>query len=162
MSTHDQFESILDEACNELSPEGLIELEHTTVFLINSKRIIMMKKLMYLTGLAGSISLTAGVAFTLLQMPGGYPLFSVGLLVLLLVFVPLFTLERFKVVIAKKLSERLKLILGATAALITGLSVLFKIMHLQGADVLLLLGAFVFSLGFLPFLFFTMYKKSIA
>jgi hypothetical protein len=33
---------------------------------------------------------------------------------------------------------------------------------LQGADLLLMLGAFVFAFGFLPFYFFTMYKKSIA
>jgi hypothetical protein len=56
----------------------------------------------------------------------------------------------------------LKIILGVTASIILGLAGLFKIMHLQGADTLLLIGAIVFALGFLPFFFFTMYKKAVA
>ena len=35
------FEQLLLEASEELAPNGLIELEQTTVFLLNSKRIIM-------------------------------------------------------------------------------------------------------------------------
>ena len=156
------FEQLLLEASEELAPNGLIELEQTTVFLLNSKRLIIMKKLMYLVGLIGSITLTAGVVFKLLNFPGGYELFIAGFLTLLLLFIPLFAFDRYKVAISKALSERLKLILGTLAAVITGLSGLFKIMHLQGAEFLLMLGAVVFAIGFLPFLFFTMYKKSIA
>ena len=161
LSSNKSFDQLLEEATDELAPQGLAELEKRTVFLLNSKRIIIMKKSMYLIGLLGSISLTAGVAFKLLNMPGGYELFSVGLIVLLLVFVPLLALDKYKVAISQALSERMKIILGVLAAVITGLSGLFKIMHLQGAEMLLLLGAFIFALGFLPFLFFTMYKKSI-
>lgn len=156
------FDQVLQAAVFDLAPNGLKDIQHQTVFLLNSKRIIAMKKLMYLIGFLGAITLTAGVTLKLLNMPWAYELFSVGFLTLLLVFVPLLAFDRYKVAISKALSERLKIILGTTAAVTTGLAGLFKLLHLQGAEVLLMLGAIVFAVGFLPFFFFTMYKKSVA
>jgi hypothetical protein len=156
------FEHLLDKAIMDLAPNGLIEIQHKTIFLLNSKRIIFIKKLMSLIGFIGSITLTAGVTFKLLRMPFGTELFTVGFLTLLLIFIPLIVIDRYKISLSKSISVQLKLILGVIAAIITGLSGLFKLMHLQGADLLLILGAFIFGLGFLPFYFFTMYKKSVS
>lgn len=156
------FEDLLNKAVADLAPNGLIEIEHQTMFLLNAKRILAMKKVMYFIGFIGSLSLTGGVTFKLLNMPAANQFFMVGYLTLLLVFIPLLTFDRYKVAIARALSERLKIILGASAAVISGLAGLFKILHLQGASVLLMAGAFIFAFGFLPFFFFTMYKKSIA
>jgi hypothetical protein len=152
----------LEDAVDELAPEGLLEMQNKTMFLLNSRRIMIMKKLTYLIGFFGSLALTAGVTFKLLQMPGANALFSIGYLTLFLAFIPLLAVDRYKVSIVRVLSERLKIILGVTASIILGLAGLFKIMHLQGADTLLLIGAIVFALGFLPFFFFTMYKKAVA
>lgn len=156
------FEALLQEAIAELAPNGLEELESQTVFLLNIKRIRIMKKLIYLIGFIGAVTLTVGVTFKLLNYGGAYELFSIGLFVLLLIFIPLMTIDHYKVAISKALSERMKFVLGGIASIVTGLSVVFKLLHLQGAEFLLLLGAFIFAVGFLPFLFFTMYKKSIA
>lgn len=156
------FDQSLQKALIELAPHGLAEIQRQTIFLLNAKRIIIMKKLMYLIGFIGAATLAGGVTFKLLNITGGNELFTIGFLTLLLVFVPLLAIDRYKVAIARALSDRLKIIFGLLAAVITGLSGLFKLLHLQGADILLLLGAFVFVVGFLPFLFFTMYKKSIS
>lgn len=156
------FEQLLDKAVNDLAPNGLIEIQHKTIFLLNSKRIIIMKKLMYLIGFIGSVTLAAGVTFKLLNMPYGTELFIVGFLTLLLVFVPILAIDRYKVTISKSITVKLKIILGVVAAVAIGLSGLFKLMHLQGAELLLMLGAFVLIFGFLPFYFFTMYKKSVS
>ena len=156
------FQQLLNQALFDLAPNGLEDIENKTIFLLNSKRILIMKKLLYLTGFIGAVTLTAGVTFKLLYIPYGFELFTIGFLTLLLVFIPLLAFDRYKVAISKALNERIKIILGTAAAVITGLAGLFKLMHLQGADMLLLAGAFIFAFGFLPFLFFTMYKKSIA
>lgn len=156
------FEQLLDKATMDLAPNGLIEIQQKTIYLLNSKRIIIVKRLMYLIGFIGSITLTSGVTFKLLQMPFGTELFTVGFLTLLLIFVPLIAIDRYKVSLSKAISVKLKIILGVVAAVVTGLSGLFKLMHLQGADLLLMLGAFAFAFGFLPFYFFTMYKKSVS
>ena len=156
------FEQSFKEAIEELAPNGLINIERKTFFLLNLKRIIMMKKLMYLIGFVGAFALTVGVTFKLLLYPGANMFFMIGFLTLLLVFVPMLTFDMYKVSIARALSERLKIILGCIAAIVTGFAGVFKLFELQGVSVLLLIGAFIFAVGFLPFLFFTMYKKSIA
>jgi len=121
----------------------------------------MMKKLMFLIGFLGSVIFTSGVMFKLLHLPGANKLYIVGFLVLLLVFIPLFAFDKYKAAVSSTLSERLKIILGGASALITGVSGLFKLMHLQGADLFLILGTFVFVVGFLPLFFYSLYKKSI-
>ena len=121
-----------------------------------------MKMLMYLIGFIGSVALTGGVTFKLLQFPGANHLFIGGYLTLCLIFIPLLAIERLKVSSTKVQSERLKIILGLISSIILGLAGLFKIMHLQGADWLLILGAIMFAAGFLPLFFFTMYRKSIS
>ncbi len=156
------FDQSFNDAVRELAPNGLIDIERKTFFLLNSKRIIMMKKVMYLIGFIGSFALTIGVTFKLLLYPGANMFFMIGFLTLLWVFVPMLTFDKYKVAIAKALSERLKIVLGCVAAIVTGLAGVFKLLHWQGAAFLLLAGAFIFAVGFLPFLFFTMYKKSIA
>lgn len=156
------FEQLFNEAVTELAPNGLMDIEHETIFLLNANRIKMMKKLTYLIGFMSVLAFTAGVMFKLLHWPGAGQLFMTGYLTLFLVFIPLLAFDRFKVSIAKVLSERLKIIFGLSASVAIGLGGLFKIMHLQGAELLLILGAIVFAMGFLPFFFFTMYKKSIS
>lgn len=156
------FEQLLDEAIQKLAPNGLLEIQQMTIFLLNSKRIIMMKRLMYTTGFIGAVILTAGATFKLLYLPYGGPLFIVGSVLLFLVFFPLLALDKYKVAISKTISVRLKFVFGFSAALFIGVSVMFKIMHLQGAPLLLAIGSLLFAFGFLPFFFFTMYKGSIS
>ena len=155
------FENRLKEAIDDLAPDGLARLETETVFLLNSKKLIYMKKLMYLVGLGSSMTLAMGICFKLLHWPGGDELLTYGFISFTLLFLPMTMIDKFKVKIQKSLSERLRYVLGALSAVITGLSVLFKILHLQGADFLLLGGAVLFSFGFLPFLFFTNYRKAV-
>ena len=120
-----------------------------------------MKKLMYIIGLVSAISLSMGWLFKTLHLPGGQELFIYGFIGLALIFLPMLAISKYKTNINKVLSERLKIILGFSSVFITGVSVVFKIAHLQGANVLLLTGIILFSFGFLPLLFFRMYKKSI-
>jgi len=156
------FKDLLDNAIMDLAPNGLIEIQHKTIFLLNSNRIYIMKKLMYLIGFISSLTLTAGVTFKLLNIPFGTELFTVGFLTTLLIFIPLLAIDRYKVHLSKAISGKIKIISGVVAAIFTGLSVIFKLMHLQGSQFLLILGALIFAFGFLPFYFFTMYKKSVS
>lgn len=158
----ESFDLALQKAVDELAPDGLNDIEQKTIFLLNYKRIIMMKRFMYVIGFVGAFTLTAGVTFKILHYPYANMLSTIGFLVLLLIYVPLLAFDKYKVAIASSLSERLKIIMGCLSGAIVGLSVLFKIFHWQGASILLLAGAFIFAVGFLPFLFFTMYKKSVS
>jgi hypothetical protein len=160
--TRESFDVKLKYAILDLAPYGLKQLEHETVRLLNYNRIKAMKKLMYTTGFLGAVATTLGVMFKILHWPGADELFVVGYILLLLIFVPLSVIDRFKVILTKALPEKLRAFTGVVAALAGGMAGVFKIMHLPGADQLLITGALVFAFGFLPFLFFTLYKKSIA
>lgn len=115
-----------------------------------------MKKITYVFGLISSMATTMGITFKLLHWPGADELITFGFLSFLLLFIPLVVIPKLK------LSNSLISIVGLLSAVITGLSILFKLLHLQGGDVLLITGAALFSFGFLPFLFFNMYKKSVS
>ncbi|NEN23041.1 hypothetical protein G3O08_05950 [Cryomorpha ignava] len=156
------FDQLLNEAINDLAPHGLKQLENRTLFLLNSNRIIIMKKLMYSIGFIGALILTIGITFKLLHYPLANVLSITGLVLLFLVFMPLLALDRYKVAISRTLTEKMKFILGFSSVAIIGISILFKFFHLQGANILLVLGTFLFAFGFLPFLFFTMYKNSMS
>ena len=160
--TRESFDVQLKYAILDLAPYGLKQLEHETIRLLNYNRIKAMKKIMYTTGFLGAVSTTGGVMFKLLHWPGADQLFVAGFIVLVLVFVPLSIVDRFKVILTKALPEKLRAFTGVIAALAGGTAIIFKLLHLPGADLLLITGGLVFAFGFLPFLFFTLYKKSIA
>ncbi|CAA9527363.1 MAG: hypothetical protein AVDCRST_MAG96-3320 [uncultured Segetibacter sp.] len=157
----DSFTAAYAYAYQEICPNGLDEIQKETIYLLTSKKVIAMKKLMYFTGLVTSISVSIGWLFKLLNWPGGGDLFTYGFLGFVLIFLPMLAVDRYKLAFNKVLGERLKVILGFSSAIITGLAVMFKLMHLQGASILLILGTVMFSFGFLPFLFFRMYRKSV-
>ncbi|MEK6478116.1 hypothetical protein WJR50_11295 [Catalinimonas sp. 4WD22] len=155
------FDAAYDKAIVQLSPNGLNEIQGETVFLLNFNKIIRMKKIMYAIGLLASMSVSIGYLFIILRWPGGPNMFNYGILAFVLIFLPLLAIDRYKVNISQALSEKIRLILGFSSAFLTGLSVVFKLLHLQGATILIILGAMLFAFGFLPFLFFRMYKRSI-
>ena len=154
MDNGNDFDPALQEALNELAPYGLDAIQLQTFYLLRSPKIIFMKKIMYLIGLitAGAISL--GWLFTVLRWPGGYELFNYGFLGFLLLFIPLLAIDRYKVTLKKALSEKLKILIGSVSGIIVGISLVFKFLHLQGADQVLLVGMLMFTFGFLPVFIF--------
>jgi hypothetical protein len=145
-----------------ICPGGFAQIEKETLFLLNAKRIMVMKKLMYFIGLISAMSISLGWLFKILHWPGGGELFTYGFLAFVLLFLPLLAIDRYKLNLQAAMSEKLRLALGFGSAIVTGLAVLFKMLHLQGADMLLIGGALLFVFGFLPFLFFRMYRKAIS
>jgi hypothetical protein len=156
------FKNSLKEAIDELAPDGLDAIQRETIFLLNSTKIMIMKKIMYSIGLITSISMTMGILAKLLHWPGSEELFTYGFVGFLLLFLPMLAIDRYKHNLSKSLSEKLRIGLGYLSAFLLVFSIAFKLFHLTGANLLLLSGMCIFSFGFLPFLFFNMYKKSLS
>ncbi|HRG79890.1 MAG TPA: hypothetical protein PL167_09780 [Cyclobacteriaceae bacterium] len=162
MTNGSEFEISLKEALDELAPDGLNTIQRETIFLLNSTKIILMKKIMYSIGLITSIAMTMGILAKLLHWPGAEELFTYGFVGFLLLFLPMLAIDRYKHNLSKSLSEKLRIGFGYLSAFLIVFSIFFKLFHLDGANLLLLSGMCVFSFGFLPFLFFNMYKKSVS
>ncbi len=156
------FDESLNEAITDLAPNGLKDLEIQTRYLLNSKRIITMKKLMYLIGFLGAATLSSGMIFKLMHWPGANVMSVAGLVALVFVFVPLLALDFYRYEVSKALSNRFRFFSGVIATVLIAVSIVFKMLHLQGAGVLLVVGGFIFVFAFLPFLFFSLYKKSVS
>ena len=162
MDKGNHFDSAFREALQEVAPYGLDAIQLETFYLLRSPKIIFMKKVMYLIGLISAVALSLGWLFNVLSWPGGRELFNYGFLGFLLLFVPLLAIDRYKVTLRKALPEKLKILIGSVSGIIVGISLVFKFLHLQGADQVLIVGMLMFTFGFLPFLFFSMYKKAVS
>jgi len=119
-----------------------------------------MKKFIYVIGFIGAAMLVGGVTLKVLNMSGGYELYMIGLVLILLGFMPFLVINKNRETGTSL--DRWKSIAGVVSSVVVGLSVLFKLLHLQGTEFLLLAGATVFAVGFLPLFFISMYRKSAA
>lgn len=162
VSVGQDFETALREAARELAPDGLADLQEKTIFLLNSKKIILMKKVTFLIGALSAMSLVLGWTFAVLHWLGARELFLGGLFGFVFVFLPLLIIDRYKRKIRWMLSDKIKYITGFVSCVTMSVGAIFKVMHLPGADQLLLIGTLLMTLGFVPFLFFTMYRKSLS
>ena len=128
---------------------------------INSKKIITMKKMMYLIGLLASMSMTLGWLFKYLNWKGGGDMLTYGMICFLLIFLPMLAIDRYKMTLGKALSEKLKIIFGFSGAMVAGIGIVLRTSGMQYGTLLVLIGTLIIAFGFLPFLFFRMYRKSI-
>ena len=161
LSTGISFNDAFVEAMKELAPDGLHELQQETIFLLNNEKTVYMKKVTYLIGLLSTMCYSIGWTFRILQWPGGFELANYGLMAFVFLFLPMLAVNYLKFKIHKAASERWYILLCFLSAGLMGLTTIFKMLHLQGADLLLLISAFVFSFAYLPMLFFNLYQKSI-
>ena len=155
------FEKALEKAYQQTAPNGLGEIQNETIFLLNYSKIMFMKRLMYVVGYLFTVTWIAGIAFKLLHLAGAGVLLGIGALGLAFIFIPMFLINRYKNFAREVLSERLKWIFGGISFLLLVTSITMKLLHLMGAGLMLGLSFLIFGIGFLPFLFFTMYKKSV-
>ncbi len=154
------FPEAYEIAYQQTTPNGFEEIQRETVFLLNHKKIIIMKQLTYISGYLFALSTTAGAFFKIMHFPGAIILLFGGMLGISFMFLPLLLINKFKNKMFSVLSEKLKWVFGSVSLMTIITASLFKMLHLQGAAILLGLGFLIFGLGFLPFLFFRMYQST--
>ncbi|MEO9483610.1 MAG: hypothetical protein ABJG47_09205 [Ekhidna sp.] len=155
------FEKALEKAHAQTAPNGLDEIQRETIFLLNYSKIMIMKRFTYATGYLFALASIVGIFFKMMHLPGATILSFAGGSGLVFVFLPLMLINKYKMFAHQVLTEKMKWILGILSGMLFMLASYMKIFHLQGAAVMLGLSFLVFGFGFLPFLFFRMYKRSV-
>jgi hypothetical protein len=155
------FEECLREALHELAPKGLVRIQEETFSLLNSKKLIHMKKLVYFIGLLSAMCCSFGFLFRILHILGGNQLLTFGFIGFVLLFLPLSAVGYWNANRDKPLIEKLKSITGTASAAVAGLGMAIKVLYIPGADELILCGGLLFTMIFLPIYFFDGYKKSL-
>ncbi len=155
------FEQAYQKAFLQTSPNGYGEIQNETLFLLNYNKIMNMKRLTYIVGFIFSLVFTAGFAFKMLHWPGATVLLTSGLGGLAFLFVPLLLINKFKGAVHSVLSEKMKWVTGSLVLLLMAVGYYFKVNHWPGANIMMLSSMVMLGFGFLPFLFFRMYKQSV-
>ena len=155
-----EFKEAYDKAYHNICPNGFEEIQKETIFLLNSKKILIMKKLLYLFGFIVVISFTTTILFKLMHWPGGSILLLASSIILVFALLPLLFINFYKQEISKVFSNKLKYVLGYLGVSLLIVSIIFKWQHWPGAAWALILSVLIFNIGFFPILFFKMYKKS--
>lgn len=157
------FNDALKEAIYELAPAGLMEIERETIALLNFKKYQHMKKVMFFIGCICAMGISMGwlLKFLNVALPVGNLLFGLGAFGFLGLFLPMIAVTHFRAS-DKPITEKLRYIFGISSTIVIGIAILARLMRLPGADEVMIAGLLVFTFGFIPLLFFTMYKKSAA
>ena len=163
MSTGVSFDESLKFGTIDLAPKGLKEIQRETNLLLQTKTEINMKRITYALGLVFAMMMSLGWLLNILRFgETANAIFAFGALGFVAVFLPLLAYDYFKNANNKRIAEKIRMVSGILSVILVGIAVLFKIMHMPGADEVLMAGGVVFTFGFLPSLFFLLYKRSLS
>jgi len=154
------FEDSYKRAYQIICPDGLNEIYQESIFLLSSKRIKIMKKLLFVTGFIVAFIFMTGFLFKIQHWPAGGMLLLSGAGIMIFILLPLVLLYFYKSEYSKFISYKLKYIFGylGLALLLTG--AVLKMFHLPGSGWTLLLSVVILNFGYLPMLFYRSYKGS--
>jgi hypothetical protein len=155
------FDNSFRTAIDELAPKGLSDIEEQTVLMLNHK-LIPMKKLTYVIGLVACMMIVMGWLLSVLHWSAGFMLGTAGVMSFVFLFLPMLAISKFKSAAAMPQYEKTSIILAICSGVILSGGLTLKILHLPGANIMILVGSVLVAFGFLPFLFFSMYRRSIA
>jgi len=155
------FEKSYDKAYQNICPDGFDEIQRETVFLLTFKKIIAMKRLLYVSGYLSAIGITTTFFMKLTHTAGGAIALLFTAAVLAFLFLPALFVNLYKRELSNSASDKLKYIFGFIGVLFFLISVICKINHWPGAYMILLASIVIINLLFFPLLFFKMYRKSV-
>jgi len=161
MNQGKSFEDSYNKAYEIVCPNGFDEIYKETLLLLSSKNILAMKKSMYILGFIAAVIWTTSLLFKLLHWPGAGVLIILGAFMLIFVLLPVIALYFYKKEFSQYISYKLKYILGFVGLGLFLLGIVGKIMHWPGWPVTLVVAIATINFGFLPFLFYRLYKKSV-
>jgi hypothetical protein len=155
------FEKSYEKAYQNICPDGFDEIQRETVFLLTSKKIKAMKRLMYVSGYLSAIGITTTVFMKFSHLAGGQIVLLITAAILAFLFLPACFINLYKRELTKSISDKLKYMFGLIGAILLIAFVVFKISHWPGTTMIILTSVVIINFVFFPFLFFKMYRKSI-
>jgi hypothetical protein len=154
------FKQSYNKAYQNICPDGFEEIQRETVYLLTSKKIRAMKKLMYASGYLSAIGITTTVFLKLSHLPHVGIFFLLTTALLIFLFVPSLFLNFYKKDLATSLVNKLIYIFGFIGIELLLTFALFKVNHWPWSATIFLTSIVILNFAFFPFLFFKIYRKS--
>jgi hypothetical protein len=151
------FEEAYKKALSQTTPNGFDEIEKETLFLLTPQNLKTMKTFSFTTGLTSSMAMSLGFVFKVLHLPAANVLLYGGLLIFCFLFAPVWLVHALRTR-QQMMSAKVFWTTGVLSGIIFTTGSMFKLWHFPGANLLMLIGCVLFAFGFLPALFFNIYR----
>lgn len=142
------FEIYCGEVIKRFYKRDLREIEEETQLLLTFKHYYAMKKIMIASGISSALSILVGAFFKFMHLPGAGILLVLGMAIFALVFLPLMFTLKFRE--SKQKREKFILLMAIPLCGFIVISVLFKIMHWPGANIMMQSSILFQILFFIP------------
>ena len=154
------FQQSYDKAYQNICPEGFDEIQRETIYLLTSKKIKAMKRLLYVSGYLSAIGISTTVFMNLnhFGLPGLTFLLTSAILIFL--FVPSLFVNLYKRDLTQSLSNKLIYAFGFIGVELLIVFALFRLNHWSWSTTIFLTSFVILNFAFFPLLFFKMYRKS--
>jgi len=157
MEQGDDFDSSYSKIVEDIGNSRLQDIEHQTLLLLD-KKFQLMKKLTYTIGLVSTLLILFGSLSKRMHWPGAGIELGLGLLAIVLVFLPLYFIVTYREKSDKK--NIIYPIIGylTIASLLVG--AVFKIQHWPGASTVIVISIAVLIVGFVPLYLVNAFHKA--
>ncbi len=155
------FEKSYDKAYQNICPDGFDEIYRETIYLLTSKKIKSMKRLLHVSGCLSVIGITTTIFLKLTNLPYPGVTFLLTSAILMFLFVPGFFLNLFKRDLNKSLINKLIYTFGFIGIELLIVFALFRMNHWSWSTTFFLISIVILNFAFFPLLFFKMYRKSV-
>lgn len=156
MEKGNSFNKSYEESINSIGENRLPEIQHQTLLLLNKKHQ-KMKKLTYFLGLAAAILLLFGAVSKYMHWPGAGIELTLGLLVIILGFLPLYFIVTYREQTEKK--NIIYPITGYITIAVLLIGAVFKIQHWPAAGTVTNIGLAILIIGFVPLYIVNAFQK---
>lgn len=157
MNAGSDFESSYSQVLESIGEKRLPEIQHQTLLNLD-KNFQGMKNFTYIFGLSSALLTILGAFFKKMHWPGASILLTVGIVLIVLVFLPLYFITNQREQVEKK--NPVYAIVGYLTIALLLAGALFKIMHWPGSALVLQLGMGFLVIGFIPLYVVNVFQRS--
>jgi hypothetical protein len=151
------FESSYDHVLGAIGETQLKDIQHRTLLNLD-KKFQRMKNFTYLFGLSSALLTIVGAFFKRMHWPAAGILITVGIALVVLVFLPLYFVTNHREQVEKK--NPIYAIVGYLTLALLLTSALFKIMHWPGTSIMIQVGVGFLVIGFIPLYVVNVFQRS--
>jgi len=157
MQDGEDFESSYNQVLDTIGEKSLPEIQHQTLLNLD-KKFQRMKNFTYLFGLTSAILTIVGSLFKRMHWPGAGILITVGMVLIVFVFLPLYFITNHREQAEKK--NPVYAIVGYLTIALLLAGAVFKIMHWPGAGYMIYASIGFILIGFIPLYVVNVFQRS--
>jgi hypothetical protein len=159
LATGLDFESAYAIAFQNITPNGMHEIQEELYFILNFNKQTIMKRIIYFFGFLTAFFISTGIVFKNLHWPGNPIVLSTGFILLIFTAVILLfnSLKHRK---SHTSGYNARVIVGFIAALLIAAGNIFRLFEMKGGAILFVLGMGLLNFVFLPMFFYYLYQKA--